>query len=208
MSEGKLIVIEGMDGTGKTTQAKLLCNRLYEDGIDHIHEFMPSGGPIGCMIREKYLRERNVDNLFMLHMMMADFYDRVDKVILPTLNSGIHVVCERWLLSTLAYQGGVGNVDFELIATMGKTLPRPWCTILLWTPIGERRARMASRKRLDSYEMDSEQHRVEKNYNNLTDLRSDCELGIDQKIYVVRSTGTEEEVARSVWDAITVFGGL
>lgn len=96
---GKFIVLEGGEGTGKTTLSRALASAF---GAETTHE--PGGTPFAQKIREDVLssRELSVDTQFAL--MWAARADHVEKFILPTLETGKHVICDRFDGSTYAYQ--------------------------------------------------------------------------------------------------------
>ncbi|MGI6558187.1 MAG: dTMP kinase [Limnochordia bacterium] len=115
--KGFFITLEGPDGTGKTTQAKLLLQFLEEQGRPGIHTFEPGGTTIGRAIRELVLSTRwgQMAGRTELLLMAADRAQHVAEVIRPALAEGLIVVCERYIDSTLAYQGyGLGE-DLSLI---------------------------------------------------------------------------------------------
>lgn len=202
MSKGQLIVLEGLDGSGKSLQAELLGNRMRGEGMEFYHGTSPSRGPVGCLIRE---RDPEVDWQILLPLFIADFHDHIRTAIQPALNAGKHVICERWILSTMAYQGGEGYAPFEMIAGLGRWVLRPLVTVFVDVPLVVRMERMGDR-RLDTYELEEHQRRVEKNYSFILDRWLDNELGIDQNILVVDGQGSKEEVAKRVWSVIPGFG--
>lgn len=101
------ITIEGIDGSGKSTQAERLT-RWLEDytGRKTIHTFEPGGWPDGKIFREFILSSRNFCAMSELLLFLTDRAEHVDKVIMPELRAGHNVICERWNDSTLAYQSG------------------------------------------------------------------------------------------------------
>lgn len=106
------IVIEGIDGCGKSTQAKLLVEALKKSkatakaGVMHLHE--PGGTRLGEAMRELLLRtEPKIEISARAEALLynAARAELVDEVLVPALAAGKHVVCERYVYSTIAYQG-------------------------------------------------------------------------------------------------------
>jgi dTMP kinase len=126
---GKLIVIDGVDGAGKTTQLNLLADHLRRCGADVVQTRDPGGTTIGDKIRQ-ILLDRAHDKMavaceVMLHM--ASRAQLAAEVIAPALRAGRCVLCDRYVSSTVAYQGA-GGADVEEILTaariaVGKTWP-------------------------------------------------------------------------------------
>jgi dTMP kinase len=120
MTKGRLITFEGPDGGGKTTQLKLLAERLRADGYDVVETREPGGTSLGTRIREILLDPANtaLRPTAELLLLFASRAQNVDEVILPALAAGKTVLCDRFTDSTLAYQGagrGLGaDVVYEL----------------------------------------------------------------------------------------------
>ena len=114
---GKFIAIEGMDGAGKTSQAKLLVDALRWDGLDVIHTREPGGTVAGEALRETFLNHE-WDGTAEAFILMAIRRDHVANLIKPALAAGKWVVCERFSLTTLAYQGYGRGVNLEFLWDM------------------------------------------------------------------------------------------
>ncbi len=103
---GKFITIEGIDGSGKSTQAGRIAEWLEErTGRKTIRTFEPGGWPDGESYREIILH-RKFCALSELLLFLADRSEHVNRVILPALRQNVNVICERWNESTMAYQAG------------------------------------------------------------------------------------------------------
>jgi dTMP kinase len=111
--KGAFIVIEGLDGCGKTTQTKLLVEKLQENH-DAIYTAEPSQGSIGVFIRTSILyREKRLPSAVEALLFAADRVDHVQNEVLPAMRQGKLVVSDRYLYSSLAYQGATGlSVDW------------------------------------------------------------------------------------------------
>lgn len=111
--KGVFICIEGLDGCGKTTQAKLLTKKLRKSH-HAVYTAEPSRGKIGAYIRESYLySERRHSVVIEALLFAADRIDHLENVVLPALNEGRLVISDRYVYSSLAYQGAAGlNLDW------------------------------------------------------------------------------------------------
>ena len=155
--KGKFIVIEGIDGSGKTTQINQLSKWLNEsDLIPETNQLVitrePGGTELGKSIRSLLLdssREKSPDSITELLLYAADRAQHVNEIIRPSLNNGDWVISDRFTGSTLAYQGYGRKLDIKLIkeleniATQGIS---PDITFLLDIPVEESIKRRESRK--------------------------------------------------------------
>lgn len=122
------ITFEGVDGSGKSTQARLLAERLRADGREVVGTREPGGTKVGERIRELLLGSDQVAPWAEAMLFSAARAQLVDEVIRPALARGAHVVCDRYLDSSLAYQGlarglGVERVLEVNLAVTGTLLP-------------------------------------------------------------------------------------
>lgn len=121
MNKGKFIVLEGPDRCGKSTQAKLLLNHLIEQGHDVILTREPGGTPTAERIRQLVLEpELNVTPMAELFLYEASRAQHTQEKILPALQAGKTVLCERYTMSTCAYQGYGRGIDLKVINTLNK----------------------------------------------------------------------------------------
>lgn len=134
VERGIFITLEGPEGAGKTTQVKLLSKQLDAMGVQHIVTRDPGGTPLGKQIRRILLNPENpVHPMAELLLYQADRAQHVSEIIEPSLSKGISVICDRYIDSTMAYQGYGRGIDFQLIeelnliATLGL---KPKMTIL------------------------------------------------------------------------------
>lgn len=122
---GKFVVLEGIDGAGKSTHLDFICDQIRaQKGVEVVLTREPGGTPLAEKIRELVLHEP-MDVETEVLMVAAARRDHVAKVIAPALAAGSWVVCDRYVDSTRAYQGGGGQVSLAWIdglmasATMG-----------------------------------------------------------------------------------------
>jgi dTMP kinase len=104
---GKFIVIEGVDFTGKTTQVNLLSSYLNKSRISHVITREPGGTKLGESVREIILETKFEEPATeaILLLFMASRAENIVKIVEPALQQGKHVICDRFLASTLVYQG-------------------------------------------------------------------------------------------------------
>ncbi len=126
---GFLIVFEGIDGTGKSTQIDLLAAFLGDCGHPVVTTREPTDGPHGRRIRSLYHERAQVSREEELALFIADRRDHVQAVIAPALAHGSVVLCDRYFLSTAAYQGAAG-FDPDEIITMNRFAPDPDLALL------------------------------------------------------------------------------
>ncbi|HET8608296.1 MAG TPA: dTMP kinase [Burkholderiales bacterium] len=116
---GKFITLEGIDGAGKTTQLAWITEFLRSRGIRVTATREPGGTPVGEQLRSIVLgggHELHPETEALL--MFAARREHIDKVIVPALNSGAWVVCDRFTDASFAYQGGGSGVDWDKLALL------------------------------------------------------------------------------------------
>ncbi len=148
---GKFITFEGGEGSGKSTHAALLAERLRAHGIDVLLTREPGGSPGAEIIRHISLsgiaKPLGTETEAILFAAARD--DHVGATILPALRAGRWVVCDRFIDSTRVYQGALGKVDMKLIrglerVTVGDNMPD--LTILIDVPANIGLARAKTRR--------------------------------------------------------------
>jgi dTMP kinase len=134
--KGTFISFEGIEGTGKSTQAKLLYTYLREKGADVILTEEPGGTQISVKIREVLLsvEHKEMSALTELLLYNASRAQHIQEVIMPALDRGAFVITDRFTDSTLAYQGYGRGLDLQLIDSIDLIATgrlRPDITLLL-----------------------------------------------------------------------------
>jgi dTMP kinase len=128
---GRLIIVEGIDGTGKTTLVKGLYRRLLAHGRPAVCTFEPSDGPWGRKLRKSFSAPERLAPESELELFQKDRRDHVAQVLKPDLAEGKVVVCDRYYFSTMAYQGARG-LDPEAIRKANEAFaPTPDLVLLL-----------------------------------------------------------------------------
>jgi dTMP kinase len=150
---GRFIVFEGIDGTGKSTQQKLLAEVLRKHGYKVIETREPTNGKFGRKIREHYLNRDTLSADGELELFIADRKEHLQKVILPALSAGTIVLCDRYFLSTAAYQGAAG-LDPEEILALHKFAPVPDLALIIELDPAESIRRITQKRgdRLNDFE--------------------------------------------------------
>ncbi len=149
---GLFISLEGIEGTGKTTQAKLLADHLSGKGLSAVVTEEPGGTSIGSRIREVLLKVEHAEmhSLTELLLYNASRCQHIHELILPSLEAGRTVITDRFSDSTLAYQGYGRGIDRDLIGTLDRIVTgglKPDLTLLLDMDVetGLRRNREANK---------------------------------------------------------------
>lgn len=220
-SPGRFLVFEGIDGSGSTTQNAILAGKLREQGVEVLPTQEPSGGPAGMLIRLALTRrlqgaadafhdpaEQPLDNHSLSSSTLALLYaaDRMDHVatcISPNLARGRTVLCDRYLLSTLAYQGT--SLDEEWLYSINRLAPVPDLTVFLDLPVDQALSRMrAVRWSRDLFEDSEQLSRIRSRYLDLISRR-DPRLG---RLVIVDGSNPPETVATEVQRIIAELGLL
>lgn len=181
MPQGNYIVIEGQDGTGKTTQADLLQTYLESKNITVIHIKEPGGSPVAEAIRNVIL-DSSLPRTSMTNALLftANRHELWHAVIKPALEAGTWVICTRNYWSTLAYQGYGEGMDVNVISAITKTftsnkyMQPDYGFILAFDNIAERQKRIAKRGKLtmpDTFESKENdfQTRVQNAYHSIAE---------------------------------------
>jgi dTMP kinase len=134
VGKGLLIVFEGTDGTGKSTQLQLLNRYLVSEGYPVISTREPTDGRYGKKIRKLYTNRCDCSRQQELELFLADRREHVEQLIIPALHEGKIILCDRYFLSTAAYQGAIG-FDPEKILEQNSFAPPPDIALLFQAPI-------------------------------------------------------------------------
>lgn len=203
MRRGLFIVLEGLDGAGTTTQAKELVRRLEEAGERAHFTAEPSSGPIGSQIRMmlagrlRGYRGAGWDRRSLALLFAADRLDHLACDIEPKLASGMHVVCDRYVLSSLAYQGLDNPADW--VGEINRYAIPPDLTFFLRvsakTALSRRQA--ASSGATDLFETLPQQEQIEAHYE-----RDVAVLGDAHRVQIIDGTQAIATVARQMWEQV------
>jgi len=166
MPRGLFITLEGLDGSGKTTQIKRLASWLQGRGIDPVITRQPGGTANGDRIRAILLDSRSTGLASMTEMalMFADRAQAIAEVIQPALDADRVVVCDRFTDSTEAYQGGGRQLGSEVVLDLHRVICgnlQPDLTILLLPSLNASLARARRRNTRDEAQTGKDENRFE-----------------------------------------------
>lgn len=147
----RFITFEGGEGTGKSTQAQLLADRLRSAAIRCDVTREPGGTPFAERVRELILDPETPPHASLAEALLffAARADHLDALVRPALARGTWIICDRFIDSTRAYQGAAGGLDATVIDGLESIVvgqSRPDLTIVLDLPVETAFARVASRR--------------------------------------------------------------
>ena len=122
--KGVFICIEGLDGSGKSTQAKLLTKKLCKAGYNAIYTAEPSQGKIGKFIRKRLFEQERMPTTVEALLFAADRIEHVQNTVMPALKEGKIVISDRYVYSSLAYQGSAG-LTLDWIENINSNAKKP-----------------------------------------------------------------------------------
>lgn len=198
MTSGRLITFEGPEGSGKSTQLRIVAGSLRKHGYDVVETREPGGTAIGESIRNILVGNEHYElrPTAELLLMFASRAQNVDEVILPALATGKIVLCDRFTDSTLAYQGAARGLGADSVYDLDRIACRglvPHLTLLIDIDIEVGLAR-ALQTRME--QQPASFHRtVRDTYHQLA--HDD-----PRRIRIIDGARTREEVAQDVWIAI------
>ena len=117
---GLLIAFEGNEGSGKTTQSDLLLDHLTTQGHAAIKVHEPGSTPLGDHLRTFLKQKRPIHTVSELLLFAAARAELVRRIMVPALNSGTHVIADRYRASSVAYQGFARGIDLDTVETLNK----------------------------------------------------------------------------------------
>jgi dTMP kinase len=214
---GRFITFEGPEGSGKSTQLRLLGDRLRKAGQDILETQEPGGTPIGIQIRHVLLdaKNRELCPTAELLLMFASRAQNVDELILPALSAGRTVLSDRFTDSTLVYQGvgrGLGaDLVYELdrIACRG-LVPDLTLVIDIDAETGLARARRRS-ARTEDPETGVSETRIEDQdvgfHRRVRDAYRQLAADEPRRVRLIDGSQTREAVAQQVWEAVQPLAG-
>nr|WP_299036990.1 dTMP kinase [uncultured Psychrobacter sp.] len=201
---GRFISFEGTEGVGKTTAIEGLCQRLQAAGIDYIRTREPGGSPFAERLRAILLDPAtDINDDTELLLLFAARADHLQQVILPALQRGAWVICDRFTDSTIAYQGyGRADGDQRVLAKIDSLItqfisPLPELTLWLDLPVLEGMARAGKRSKADRFEQQATAFftRVHHGFSMLA-------MQHPERIERIDANGSSDEVGGRIWQTV------
>ncbi|MBN1357384.1 dTMP kinase [Candidatus Bathyarchaeota archaeon] len=191
--KGVFICIEGLDGCGKTTQAKLLAKKLRKSH-NAVYTAEPSSGKIGTYIRKSYLYgEKRLSIVLEALLFAADRIEHVENEVIPALNEGCLVISDRYVYSSLAYQGAAG-LSLEWIEKVNAHALQPDLAVFIdvtpETVMNRLKPKKSVMETLDT------QKKVREIYLKFVE---------DRRLTRINGDKSENEVAKEVCKVVTKF---
>ena len=202
--QGHFISFEGTEGVGKTTAIEQLCARLQASGIDYLRTREPGGSPFAERLREILLDPNTtINDDTELLLMFAARCDHMQQVILPALQNGTWVICDRFTDSTVAYQGfGRADGDATVRCKIDMLIQQfvvqlPELTLWLDLPVLEGMARANKRSAADRFEQQATAFftRVHQGFSTLANEQP-------ERIQRINASGTADEVGARIWQTV------
>lgn len=167
--KGKLIVIEGIDGSGKSTCAKNLTEKLNSINIKTIYTFEPTHSHYGAKLREGMLSE-DLDAEEELLLFVKDRKEHIEYMIKPALEEGYFIILDRYFYSSIAYQGAKG-IDINRIINMHKDfIIKPDIVFIFHLPIDIALNRIISKRGIaDRFENETYLKKVDKIFHSFSE---------------------------------------
>ena len=207
-ARGRLIVLEGQESAGKSTQAPRLLRWLGDRGVDAMLVREPGGTDAGEKIRELVLHvPYQLTAAAEALLFMASRAELVDRVIKPALRDGRSVVLDRFFLSTYAYQVAGRGLDAELVASANALATQgliPDLTVVLTLSAAERRARLDRRGGHDKIERAGDQFhsRVDSAFEQFLDPAWQATHPEAGPIVGIDGAGSEDDVLSRIAAAV------
>jgi dTMP kinase len=213
---GRFITFEGLDGCGKSTQLERLASKLREQGLEVTVTREPGGTPTGDKIRQLLLdtRTSSLDRMAELALMFASRAQHIEEIILPALNQGKIVLCDRFTDSSEAYQGGGRKLGSKPVLELHRILCgdlKPDLTILLDSEVAAsvERARRRNQARNNH---DSNENRFEReNRAFFTRVRTaylEIAKREPERVSVVDARGTPDETREKIFKLVSQRWGI
>jgi dTMP kinase len=196
------ITFEGGEGFGKSTQARLLYQRLSKLAIPVVLTYEPGGTPLGKRLGRwlKWVKDKEISPLTELLLFNAARAESVAKIIIPSIKDGKTVISDRYADSTTVYQGYGRGLDLEMVGYVNNVATsslKPDLTVLLDSPIeaGLARKRVKNQDRFEREELSFHQ-RVRDGYLKLA-------ASEPERWLVVDAIQSKEQIAEIIWHKVS-----
>ncbi|MEM6495848.1 MAG: dTMP kinase [Pseudomonadota bacterium] len=210
MTAARFITFEGGEGTGKSTQIRLLAETLRAQGIACVETREPGGSPFAETIRDIILEPTTPKHgpLSEALLFSAARADHLEKTIRPALASGIWVLCDRFADSTRAYQGAAGGLDPNVLLQLERTVvqtTQPDLTVILDLDVAKAFERVAARRKAQAAASDPDDAYESRQRDFHEALRQGF-LSIAQaepaRCNVVNAEPEQQTIAQNIWSLV------
>ncbi len=188
-----LVNLEGIDGCGKSTQSKLLLEKLEGKGEKVIILKEPTKRPHGQKLWDVLHGKRKASNEEILELFVLDRKQHVEEKIQPALDDGTVILMDRYYYSSMAYQVA-GGIDVEEIREKHVFAPKPDVVLIFDLPVSVALERVKGHSDADEFEKEEHLEKVREAY---------LDLGNDLLVRIVDATGTPEEIFGNVWKLVS-----
>ena len=188
-----LVNLEGIDGCGKSTQSKLLLEKLEGEGEKVIILKEPTKRPHGQKLWDVLHGKRKATNEEILELFVLDRIQHVEEKIQPALDDGTVILMDRYYYSSMAYQVA-GGIDVEEIREKHVFAPKPDIVLIFDLPVSIALERVKGHSNADEFEKEEHLEKVREAYLNLEN---------DPLVRIVDATGTPEEIFGNVWRLVS-----
>lgn len=201
MANGMFITFEGIEGSGKSTQAKILSEKLSYDGFKVLLTYEPGDTKFGKELRVVLLStEFKINPLSELLLYFADRIQHIEEKIAPALKDGSIVISDRFTDSTIAYQGYGRGISLNLIGSLNKSLLnefKPNMTFLLDLPVEVGLARNKKLNKNDKFESENLNfhQRVREGFLELA-------LKEKERFILIDATKSIEEISKEIYEKV------
>ena len=190
---GVLVNLEGIDGCGKSTQSKLLLEKLEGEGEKVIILKEPTKRPHGQKLWDVLHGKRKATNEEILELFVLDRIQHVEEKIQPALDDGTVVLMDRYYYSSMAYQVA-GGIDVEEIREKHVFAPKPDIVLIFDLPVSIALERVKGHSNADEFEKEEHLEKVREAY---------LDLGNDPLVRIIDATRTPEEIFGNVWKLVS-----
>jgi dTMP kinase len=203
MIKNLFIALEGIDGSGKSTQVKLLADKLTEAGHNVYTTFEPTDSPIGVMIRNIFSHKMEADHRVIAGLFVADRLDHLlnkTNGILKKLEEGYMVITDRYYFSSYAYHGTHMDMDWVIEAnSLSADLLRPDLNIFIDVDP------KVSMERINKGRTSVELYETLENLTNVKEkyLEAMDKLKAKEQIFITDGNRSPELIAASIWETVS-----
>jgi dTMP kinase len=199
------VALEGIDGSGKSTQTALLAQRMVEVGLQVYRTFEPTDNPIGSMIRRIFSHQMEADQRTIAGLFVADRLHHLlcpDTGILRYLSDGVSVITDRYYFSSYAYHGVHTDMDWVIQSNaMSASLLRPHVNIFIDVPPEVSMERMsASRESMEMYETLDNLKKVRNKYFEAFER-----IGNAERVVILNGEDDPKRISESIWETVKPF---